>query len=209
MSSALVLGLAVAGCGSSSSTSSSTQAGRTSHASSSQQTGTGADTTATSSRSKEHVPTVTIKVSSPAYRGAGAIHVRYTCDGADASLPLQWSTIPKGIAELVLFVTDFNEKPQGGETFFSWAVAGLHPTLRGLAGGTLPAGAIVGRNSFGQSRYSVCPPKGGGVHHFLVVLYALPHSVSAQPGFAANALLKTVTHAAEYSGLSGFAYKRG
>ena len=124
------------------------------------------------------------------------------------SLPLQWGAIPTGTAELALFVTDFNGRASGRNEVVAWAVTGLQPTLKALAAGTLPTGAVVGRNSLGQSRYSVCPPKSSGVSHYLVVLYALPHPISTKPGFSAETLLKTVEHSAEYDGLTGFSYAR-
>ena len=116
--------------------------------------------------------------------------------------------MPRGTVEIVLFISDLEETAPGGGELFSWAVAGLKPTPKGIAAGTLPAGAVVGRNSFGQARYTICPPK-GGVHHYVVAVYALQHPVSVKPGFAAEALSKTVSHTAEYSGLAGFSYKRG
>jgi phosphatidylethanolamine-binding protein (PEBP) family uncharacterized protein len=121
---------------------------------------------------------------------------------------LQWAGVPSGTAELVLFISNLEAKAPGGGELISWAVAGLKPTLNGISAGSLPAGAIVGRNSFGQTRYTLCPPKGSPIQHYAVVLYAMQHPVAAQPRFAANVLSKTVAHTATYSGLTGFSYKR-
>ena len=219
VSGVLVLGLVVAGCGGSSSTSSSTRAENSGQTSSNAQTGTGATgaqtsssapagQTATSGTPQNHLPTNLIRLSSSAFAEGGAIPVRYTCDGADTSPPLHWSGVPGGMAELVLFISNLEEKGPGGGELISWAVAGLKPSLTGISAGTLPAGAIVGRNSFGQTRYTLCPPKGSPLQHYVVVVYAMPHSISVKPGFAANALSKTVSHTAEYSGLAGYSYKR-
>lgn len=112
------------------------------------------------------------------------------------------------MAELFVFISNLEAKAPGGGELFSWAVAGLKPTLTGISAGKLPAGAVVGRNSFGQISYTLCPPKGSPLQHYVVVVYAVGHHVAAQPGFAANALFKTVSHTAEYSGLAGFTYKR-
>jgi phosphatidylethanolamine-binding protein (PEBP) family uncharacterized protein len=125
------------------------------------------------------------------------------------SPPLQWTGVPGGMAELILFISNLEAKAPGGGELISWAVAGLKPTLTGISAGKLPAGAIVGRNSFRQTRYTLCPPKGSPVQHYIVVVYALRHPVATQPGFAANVLSKTVSHKAAYSGLAGFSYKRG
>jgi phosphatidylethanolamine-binding protein (PEBP) family uncharacterized protein len=207
--------LALAGCGGSSSTSqsSSTPAstgGQTTSAGTGTQTSGGApggEQAPRTSESKEHLPKVTILMSSPAFGEGGRIPARYTCDGADVSPPLRWSAVPHGTAELALFVLNLNSPP-GAAPLIYWAVAGLHPTLHGISAGGLPAGAIVGRNSLGQSRYTICPAKSDGLQHYVVALLALPHPVAAAPGFDANALYKTVSNAAEYKGLMGFSYQR-
>ncbi len=146
-------------------------------------------------------------LSSPAFKAGSAIPVRYTCDGANVSPPLQWGAIPKDTTELVLFVVNFNGHSASGGPLISWAVAGLQPTLKGLAAGALPAGAIVGRNSLGQSRYSICPPK-GHTERYIVSLFALQHPVSASPGFDASAVHETIVHTAEHNGLTIFSYNR-
>jgi phosphatidylethanolamine-binding protein (PEBP) family uncharacterized protein len=217
--SALALVVLVAGCGGSSSTSqpSSTQTGNVSRSSSVARTSTSATTPAATgttatdthtSESPSKEPKITIALSSPALEGkARKIPARYTCDGADVSPPLNWNAIPPHTAELVLLVVDLNESAPAGGPLISWAVAGLRPTLKGFATGALPAGAIVGRNSLGQSRYSICPPK-GGTHDYLASLFGLEHPVSVKPGFDAYTLYKTVVSTAEHEGWLGFSYKR-
>jgi phosphatidylethanolamine-binding protein (PEBP) family uncharacterized protein len=91
---------------------------------------------------------------------------------------------------------------------FAWAVAGLKPTLRGLSAGSLPAGAFAGRNQLGQSGYSVCPSR-GHVHNYVVLLYAVPHSLSLSAGFDPGALYARIGGAGLSQAQSGFAYKRG
>lgn len=192
VSGALVLGLLATGCGSSSSGSS----------------GSGSsDSKTQSTHAKSTGSTLTIGVSSPAFNPGGPIQALFTCDGADESPPLNWGAIPEGTAELVLFVVDLTAKAQNGEPPIHWAVAGLQPTLTGLSAGKLPAGAIVGRNSLGQIRYSICPPK-GPVRHYAVALYAIPHRVPTTPGFAARPLLEKVSNLTVHEGLSAFSYQR-
>lgn len=209
---------ALAGCGgsgSSKSQSSATPTGESQTASTAatatttQTSGatTSAEQTQTTSEPKEHVPSANLLLSSPAFKEGGRITARYTCDGGEVSPPLRWSAIPPGTAELALFILNLNSRPGGKFTFY-WAVAGLHPTLKGIAAGRLPAGAIVGRNSLGQSRYTICPAKSEGLQHYVVALFAAPHSIPATPGFSANALYRAVSNTAEYKGLTGFTYQR-
>jgi phosphatidylethanolamine-binding protein (PEBP) family uncharacterized protein len=161
---------------------------------------------AASSQPRAHAskePTLSLALSSST--GLEPIAARYTCDGADQSPPISWGRIPSGTVELALFV--INDEPVHGKFFVDWAVTGLKPSLRKLSAGQLPAGAVVGRNSFGQARYSICPSR--GVHTgYVVRLDALPKRVGERPGFNAPVQLTPVTHASSFFGLLGFSYKR-
>ena len=159
---------------------------------------------------KEGSALFTLHVSSPVLTDKEhAIPDTYTCDGAGISPPLHWGNIPRGAAELALFVASLNpSSPGGGGESFSWAVAGLRPTLKGLSAGTLPPGAIVGRNSSGLSSYTVCPQKGSGVQPYIIVLYALRHHLATRHGFSAQSFIKRVEKASIYKGGLGFTYTR-
>lgn len=136
----------------------------------------------------------------------GYIPKRYTCDGANTSLPVQWSKIPAGTAAVAMFLV--NLKPVHGKLFFDWAVTNLSPASRGVPAGSLPAGAIVGRNGFGKVGYSICPPRGTVEEHFILRVVALPHSLPAKPGFDAEALYKEAESSAKVVGLAGGVYTR-
>jgi phosphatidylethanolamine-binding protein (PEBP) family uncharacterized protein len=203
---ALLTMLAAIGCGGSgaSSTASTTPTASVASTSSTSSTPTSTTTTSTStSTAEEKVPTIDLPLASSAK--LNPISARYTCDGADISLPISWSKIPPHTAEIEVFV--FNFLPVGGKLFPDWAVAGLKPSLHGLSAGQLPAGAIVGRNGFGQTRYSICPAKGTNTR-FAFLVYALPHRIAVRPGFNANALREKALHSAEHAGLLAFSYKR-
>lgn len=209
LGSVLAVMLALTACGGSSSTSqssstsvaSATQASAsTSAASTSISTST---STTASKASAEKVPTLDVQMASSVRREP--IAARYTCDGANISPPISWSHIPPHTVELDLFL--FNLQPVHGKLFASWAVAGLSPKLHSLRAGQLPAGAIVGRNSHGQTGYSFCPPKGPSVRA-LFLLYALPKKIPAHPGFNAEALREKALHEAKSLGLLGTTYKR-
>jgi phosphatidylethanolamine-binding protein (PEBP) family uncharacterized protein len=206
----LVLMLTLAGCGGSSSTSrpSPTPASSSQTTSAATGTQTSGGTSSNAQTSKvEHTPKVILRLSSPVFGGGSEIPVRYTCDGAGTSPPLQWGAIPRGTAELALFIIGNDAEPAGKQRVY-WAVTGLHPTLKGVSAGRLPPGAIVGRNSLGQSRYTICPAKRDGLRHYGAALLALPHTASAAPGFNASALFQRAVHTAAYAGLAVFTYKR-
>jgi phosphatidylethanolamine-binding protein (PEBP) family uncharacterized protein len=194
--------LALTGCGGSGSTTSSTTSAASATPTSTSESAS--STTSTSSTaSSEKVPTIDLPLASSAK--LNPISAAYTCDGADTSLPISWSKVPPNTAEIEVFV--FNFLPVGGKLFPDWAVAGLSPSLHGLSAGQLPAGAIVGRNGFGQTRYSICPAKGSNTR-FAFLVYAVPRRIAVKPGFDADALREKALHEAEHAGLLAFSYRR-
>jgi phosphatidylethanolamine-binding protein (PEBP) family uncharacterized protein len=149
---------------------------------------------------------VTIEVTVPGLRSKHWIPKRYTCDGGNVSLPVDWSHVPGDTAELAVFVV--NARPINEKLFYDWAVAGLKPTLHGISSGRLPPGSVVGRNSFGNTGYSICPAKRLREEHFIVRVIALPHPLAARPGVGAEALYRQAMRLAKVVGLGGGSYER-
>jgi phosphatidylethanolamine-binding protein (PEBP) family uncharacterized protein len=145
-------------------------------------------------------------VSFPTAGSSDAIASRYTCDGGNVSLPITWSGVPANTAELALLVA--RQKSSSKGTFFDWAVAGLSPTSHGVPAGALPAGAVVGRNSFGENGYSICPPKRSGEELYIVRLVALPHPLPAKQGFDPEAFFNEAERSTKVVGIAGGVYTR-
>jgi phosphatidylethanolamine-binding protein (PEBP) family uncharacterized protein len=205
MASVLAAGLAAAGCGGS-----STRVSRSSTASGGSQSrdssaGAGLPRGRTSSQA-EAASAAAFDVTIPALLPERWIPQRYTCDGADVSLPVSWSAVPPGTAELAVFV--LNLQPVHGRLFFDWALADLSPASHGISAGTLPPGAVVGRNSSGDARYSICPAKRTRAEYFFVKVAALPKPLGARPGFDAEALYRQAERSAIAVAADGGAYKR-
>lgn len=152
---------------------------------------------------RAHVSIADITLSSPAITQARVASTptlgrSYTCQGADRSPPLRWKGVPAGTRELVLFA--ISTKPVQGKLFFDWAVAKLDPALKGIDGGSLPAGAIVGRSGSGREAYSICP-SGGERESYVFALYALARSLSPRPGFDPASLRQQAMSIARHTGL--------
>ena len=101
----LVTVTVLAGCGSSSTRSSPSPTGTSSVQSGSSSTGASPPTQQTSGRS-EPPPAATILVGIPTLLPKSHIPKRYTCDGGDIPLPVQWSHIPSGTAKLAMLVVN-------------------------------------------------------------------------------------------------------
>lgn len=152
---------------------------------------------------RAHVSVADITLSSPAIKqvrlaSASNLAQRYTCHGIDQSPPLHWTNPPAGTKELALFV--ISTHPVGGKLFFDWAIAGLSPSLHGLGSGAKPAGAVVGRNGYGNAGYSICPSSGTR-ENYVFALYALPRSLAPKANFDPATLRQQAIGLARHTGL--------
>lgn len=155
-----------------------------------------------------HATIADVNLRSPAIVASGGnlghLAPTYTCDGKGTWPELEWEGIPDDTAELVLFV--MNLQPVEGKIFFDWAVA-LDPKVSEIQAGSLPAGAVVGTNSFGKRGYEICPPGSGEAYMFAV--YALPHALSPGKGFDAAQVRDEILAEAGNVGLLPAVYARG
>ncbi len=128
------------------------------------------------SRAQKEMTTGKITIKSSAFNDGETIPVKYTCEGEDISVPLEWSNIPEGVKSLAL-VCDDPDAPMG--TWVHWVVINIPPEISELSEGivfdkdSLLAGTIECHNSFDRVQYGgPCPPK-GPVHRYFFKLYAL------------------------------------
>jgi Raf kinase inhibitor-like YbhB/YbcL family protein len=122
---------------------------------------------------------VSLTVSSPAFAEGLPIPRRQSGDGEDLSPPLIWSAPPPGTRELALIVDD--PDAPSPEPWVHWVLYNIAAGTRELAEGVhqterppFPAGATQGVNSWGTVGYrGPAPPRGHGVHHYHVTVFAL------------------------------------
>jgi phosphatidylethanolamine-binding protein (PEBP) family uncharacterized protein len=120
-----------------------------------------------------------------------SIPARYTCDGAGASMPLEWGPVPATTRSLVLFVVGLTPEPSTNTYKFSveWALAGISPSLHRLVTGEIPPGAYPGVNSAGNTRYKICPARGVSAK-YQFELYGLPGNEKVAPRFGALTVIR-------------------
>jgi Raf kinase inhibitor-like YbhB/YbcL family protein len=93
-------------------------------------------------------------------------------------------------AELAVLCED-PDAPRG--TFIHWVLAGLQPTVTGLAEGESPAAAVEGRNDFGQEGYNgPLPPVGHGRHRYVFRVFAASAPLGLVAGASADDLLRAL-----------------
>lgn len=110
-----------------------------------------------------------MELRSPDFENNELIPSRYTCDGENINPELEILDVPESSQSLVLIMDD-PDAPNG--TWVHWTVWNMDPSVRTIAAGTAPAGAIEGRTSFERTGYGgPCPPS--GTHRYFFRIYAL------------------------------------
>jgi len=126
---------------------------------------------------------------SDAYAYGGVIPQKYTCKGDDISPPLTWTNPPADTQSFAL-VFDDPDAPNG--TWDHWLLFKLPADARALPeAAALPAGTLVGKNSWGRNDYGgPCPP--GGTHRYFFRLYALDSTLSLSEGASKSDILSAM-----------------
>ena len=122
---------------------------------------------------------------SPAFVEPDGYHVALrtsaTCEGKDVSPSSALERpYPTARGNSSCFVMSF--APVEGRIFFDWAVGGLDPLSTKSKKANFRRAQVLGRNSFGKTGYSICPPEGRG-ESYVFYLFALPKPLNPKPGF--------------------------
>jgi Raf kinase inhibitor-like YbhB/YbcL family protein len=108
---------------------------------------------------------------------------KFTCNGANISPALGWSTPPAATKSFALILND-RDAPMG--SFVHWVIFDLPVTVLALDGsvpavGQLANGARQGRNDFDNIGYGgPCP--GHSEHHYVFMLFALDTKLNLPAG---------------------------
>lgn len=109
-----------------------------------------------------------INISSQEFLNGAVIPIKYTCDWQNISPTLSIDRVPGDAKSLVLIMDDPGAKP----VFTHWMVFNIDPGTSDILEATIPPGATVGTNDFGEPKYAgPCPPT--GVHKYYFRIYAL------------------------------------
>lgn len=135
------------------------------------------------------VPKIT--VTSSAFAEGQAIPRQYTCDGANISPPLAWTSLPEATKSLALITDDPISRRV---VIVHWVLYDLPANGTALPekiaqGPTLPNGAKQGPNDLETTGYSgPCPPA-GNPHTYAFKLYALDAPTGLKAGATKQELL--------------------
>jgi Raf kinase inhibitor-like YbhB/YbcL family protein len=111
-----------------------------------------------------------MKITSLAFGDNLPVPVQYTCNGADASPPLEFIDVPEDAASLALIVEDMDAP----ETHIHWVVYNIPGDVTHFDEGEIPDGAVNGLITSGEKGYlGPCPKDFDGPHRFSFTLFAL------------------------------------
>jgi len=124
--------------------------------------------------------TMSLTISSTAFKHEGEIPAQHTCEGKDFSPPLSWSGAPAGTKSLALVVDDPDAPdPKAPKmTWVHWVLYDLPADSTGLAEAVkeLPKGTLEGVNDWKRSGWGgPCPPIGR--HRYFFKLFALDRAL--------------------------------
>jgi len=125
-----------------------------------------------------------INIYSPSFNYGEVIPTKYTCEGKDISIPLQWFGRPKNAKSYVIVMYD-PDAPSG--KFIHWILYDIPTKIIGLRKNfpkrPLVNGIKQGLNDFGNIGYGgPCPPYGES-HRYFITIYAIDKaSLELSPG---------------------------
>ncbi len=144
-------------------------------------------------------------MTSTAFSEGGDIPVRFTCDGAATSPPLNWASKSDEPRSWALVVDD-PDAP--GDTYVHWVVLDIPSTTRAIASAATPAGAVEADNSAGGTGYTApCPPSGS--HRYRFTVYALKAPTGLEDGASLDSALEAIRSGAVSRGTLQATYERG
>lgn len=129
-----------------------------------------------------------MRITSPDFSHGEMIPKMFTADGANVNPELDITGVPDAAKSLVLIVDD-PDAPAG--TWNHWLLWNIDPETTRIAGDSVPAGAVAGRNDFGRSEY-LGPSPPSGIHRYHFRLLALDTTLDLRAGSDRAALERAV-----------------
>lgn len=156
---------------------------------------------------------MSFELRSSAFAHEEAIPSKYTCEGADVSVPLEWSGAPDDTVSFALIVDDPDapDPKNPRTTWVHWVVYDIPEGASELPedARTLPGDAREGLNDWDNPAWGgPCPPKGR--HRYFFKLYALDTTLDDLTDPTKEELLRAMKgHVLDEAQLMGTYEKKG
>jgi Raf kinase inhibitor-like YbhB/YbcL family protein len=133
-------------------------------------------------------------MTSDAFPDGGVVPVKYAGRGGNVQPGFKFAGAPDGTVSYAIIFHDIDVslKNTTGDVLH-WVVWNIPAAAGGIPEGSLPAGAVVGRNITGQNSYfGPGAPAGPRYHHYVFELYALNANLDLPPTSGRDELLKAM-----------------
>lgn len=141
-----------------------------------------------------------MRLTSPAFSRGDPLPRHFAKEHGNKSPPLCFQDVPKPAKSIALIVND-PDAPRG--TFTHWVLFNVPPETSELLENQIPAGAVSGRNDYGDVGYGGPRPP-SGTHHYFFQAYALDTWLKLSPGATAKEVEQAMeTHVLENAELMG------
>ena len=151
---------------------------------------------ASSSISKQASATSSLTLSSSDFNDGGLLPMRYTCDGAGISPPLQWSGVPENVESFAIVMDSIPGPPRPGEveaaTHFYLLLYNIPKEIRAIEAGNKSVGTLGGNFLGRELGYTPPCSQGPGLKSYTLTIYALNGTLELSPD---QATLSTLTNA--------------
>ncbi|MFB6266802.1 MAG: YbhB/YbcL family Raf kinase inhibitor-like protein [Halodesulfurarchaeum sp.] len=124
---------------------------------------------------------------SPEFVDGGPIPDRFGYTNRNVNPPLEWEGVPDGTESLALVMDDPDAVEPAGKIWDHWVVWHIDPARGSIPADWDAAGAVEGRNDFGETGYGGPNPP-DREHTYVFTLYALDEPLDLPPGSTKQAL---------------------
>ncbi len=144
-------------------------------------------------QNKDGNKTMDIKIQSNAFKEGGMIPSKFTCDGANVSPEIKWSSKKEGIKTFVLILHD-PDAPNGD--YVHWVAynipANVHEFMEEITTTkNIPDEVLLGTNSFGRVGYNgPCPPS--GTHNYIFDIYGIDIALHNEAGLERDKIMQKI-----------------
>jgi Raf kinase inhibitor-like YbhB/YbcL family protein len=129
-----------------------------------------------------------------AFPDGGIVPVKYAGRGGNVQPGFKFANAPEGTMSYAIIFHDIDVSLKGSTgDVLHWIVWNIPAAAGGIPEGSVPAGAVVGRNITGQNQYfGPGAPAGPRYHHYVFELYALNANLDLPPTSGREELLKAM-----------------
>lgn len=126
--------------------------------------------TSASSNTTGSTSSSTFTLTSPEVVEGGALPAEYTCDGASATLPLEWSGAPDGTQSFAIIM---HHIPGPGDSHWYWQIYDIPADVHSLPKNATGIGTLGNNSVNGNTEYAPPCSKGPGLKEYTYTVYAL------------------------------------